>query len=138
MKLYFAYGANLNLTGMANRCPAAEPIQALELRDWQLAFNGVATILPKDGSVVHGALWEITRDCEDSLDMFEGFPYLYSKINLEQDGYQFMAYVMNEDIPAPPSRGYLNTIAEGYRHWNLPTAKLYQVVDTYYNLNESN
>ena len=138
MKLYFAYGANLNLRGMADRCPAAQPIRALVLNDWELAFNGVATILPRDGAKVHGALWAITDACEDSLDLFEGYPYLYTKLNLEQAGEQFMVYVMNEDIPAPPSRGYLNTIAEGYRHWDLPTAKLYEVVDTYYNLNESN
>lgn len=124
MKLYFAYGANLNLRGMAHRCPNAQPVRSLELRDWELSFNGVATILPKPGSSVHGALWELTDACEEALDIFEGYPYLYTKIHLEQDGVQFMVYIMNEDIPAPPSRQYLNTITEGYCDWHLPVQEL--------------
>lgn len=131
MKLYFAYGANLNLAGMRFRCPAARPIQSLELKDWTLAFNGVATILESPGSVVHGALWELTDECEDALDIFEGYPYLYTKIHLEQDGLQFMVYIMNEDNPAPPSKYYLNTIREGYQDWKLPVRELHRVADQY-------
>lgn len=129
MKLYFAYGANLNLNDMAYRCPLAEPVQSLKLKNWQLAFNGVATVQPKEGAVVYGALWKITDNCEDSLDIFEGYPYLYNKVYLEQDGMEFMVYVMNDDNPAPPSRHYLNTITEGYKHWSLPTAELHKVAD---------
>ena len=137
MKLYFAYGANLNLNDMAYRCPDARPLKSFRLRNWQLAFNGVATIQPNTDEVVNGALWEITEECEDSLDIFEGFPYLYTKIHLEQDGEQFMVYVMNDDDPAPPSRSYLNTITEGYQHWNLPVAELHQAVKPHRTLNES-
>lgn len=119
-QLYFAYGANLNLNDMAYRCPAARPVGSLFLKDWALSFNGVATILPMPGSSVPGAIWEITKECEDSLDIFEGFPYLYTKQHLQQDGIDFMVYVMNEDSPAPPTRSYLDTIVEGYQHWSLP------------------
>jgi gamma-glutamylcyclotransferase (GGCT)/AIG2-like uncharacterized protein YtfP len=124
MKLYFAYGANLNLEGMRFRCPAARPVGAFSLNDYQLAFSGVATIQPKPGASVPGALWEITQECEDNLDVFEGFPFLYSKIYLSQDNQEFMAYVMNDDPPAAPSRSYFNTILEGYRDWNLPVSEL--------------
>lgn len=120
MKLYFAYGANLNLEGMRFRCPAAEPISTFMLDDWRLSFSGVATIKPEPGAQVAGALWSISKECEDSLDIFEGYPYLYTKIHLTQDGKTFMVYVMNEDPPAPPARSYYETIAQGYRDWNLP------------------
>jgi gamma-glutamylcyclotransferase (GGCT)/AIG2-like uncharacterized protein YtfP len=129
MKLYFAYGANLNLEGMRFRCPSAHPVSAFSLQDYQLAFSGVATIQPKPGATVPGALWEITEECEDNLDVFEGFPFLYSKIYLTQGNQEFMAYVMNDDPPAGPSRSYFNTIREGYRDWNLPIAELERARD---------
>lgn len=126
MKLYFAYGANLNLEGMRFRCPAARPVSAFLLQDWQLTFSGVATIQPRPGAAVPGALWEITAECEDNLDVFEGFPFLYSKVYLAQGNQEFMAYVMNDDPPAAPSRSYFNTILEGYRDWNLPVSELHR------------
>ena len=109
---------------MRFRCPAARPISAFLLHDWQLTFSGVATIQPRPGARVSGALWEITPECEDNLDVFEGFPFLYSKVYLAQSNMEFMAYVMNDDPPAPPSRSYFNTILEGYRDWDLPVSEL--------------
>ena len=129
MKLYFAYGANLNLEGMQFRCPAARPVSAFLLHDYQLTFSGVATIQPKPGASVPGALWEITQECEDNLDVFEGFPFLYSKIYLSQGNQEFMAYVMNDDPPAAPSRSYFNTILEGYQDWDLPVSELKRARD---------
>ena len=131
MKLYFAYGANLNLEGMRFRCPSAHPVSAFSLQDYQLAFSGVATIHPKPGATVPGAsvpgaLWEITPECEDNLDVFEGFPFLYSKVYLAQSNMEFMAYVMNDDPPAAPNRSYFNTILEGYRDWDLPVSELHR------------
>ena len=124
MKLYLAYGANLNLAEMKFRCPNAKPIKKLILQNWELGFSGVATIRPRPGSHVHGALWQLTKACEDSLDVFEGYPSLYRKIWLEQGGIEFMAYVMNRTDPRRPSQGYLDTITEGYRDWRLPVANL--------------
>ena len=126
MKLYFAYGANLNLEGMRFRCPGARPVGQLVLPDWRLAFSGVATIIPETGSRVHGALWEITQECEDNLDVFEGFPFLYTKIHLTHVGQEFMVYVMNDDPPSLPSRSYFDTIAQGYKDWNLPLDELHR------------
>lgn len=126
MKLYFAYGANLNLDGMQFRCPAARPVGTFMLDGYRLAFSGVATIKPEPGAQVAGALWAITQECEDNLDVFEGYPYLYTKLHLTQDGETFMVYVMNDDPPAPPSRSYYEAIAQGYRDWNLPLDYLYR------------
>lgn len=126
MKLYFAYGANLNLDGMARRCPDANPIKSMFLKDWKLSFNGVATILPSLGSQVPGALWELTKKCEDALDLFEGYPFLYNKITLDQDGHKFMVYVMNHNSPHSPNDSYFNTILTGYNEWNLPEEHLFE------------
>jgi gamma-glutamylcyclotransferase (GGCT)/AIG2-like uncharacterized protein YtfP len=128
MKLYFAYGANLNLEGMSYRCPKSKPVKSLYLKDWQLCFSGVATVVPQKGSCVPGALWQITEECEASLDMFEGFPTLYRKETIKIGKDEIMFYVMNRDIPAEPSLGYLMTIAEGYEDWNLRLSDLWDAV----------
>lgn len=77
---YFAYGSNLNIEQMANRCPLAEPVERAYLANFCLDFKtnvrgfGVATIRPEYGSYVEGALYKITQDCLNSLDLFEGHP----------------------------------------------------------------
>jgi gamma-glutamylcyclotransferase (GGCT)/AIG2-like uncharacterized protein YtfP len=129
---YFAYGANLNRASMRRRCPNAVALKSLYLRDWQLAFSGVATVLPAKGHSVPGALWQITDECEASLDHFEGFPDLYRKHYLKQDGHSIMFYVMNTDSVSPPASSYLSTIREGYNDWWLPTTALEQAVQESY------
>ena len=136
-RLYFAYGSNINLEQMAHRCPAAQVVGPVVLADYKLLFrgntrrNGVATIAPHKGRKVYGLLWKITPECEQSLDIYEGFPQLYGKQDVtvrDEDGRAFtvMAYVMTElcQEPAMPSSFYYNGILEGYRQNGLPTAAL--------------
>lgn len=126
-KLYFAYGSNMNLNQMAFRCPDAEVVDTVRLEGYRLAFcmngggNGVATILPEEGSYVDGVLWRISERDERHLDHYEGFPYLYGKepvVVTDQDGirHEIMAYTMNspyKDTPAMPSKAYLEGILNG-------------------------
>lgn len=128
MKLYFAYGANLNRDSMSWRCPRARPLRALYLQDWQLEFSTHATVRPQPGAAVAGALWEITPECEHSLDRFEGYPVYYDKHCVSIDGQEVMLYVMQHARPALPNAGYLTTIAEGYADWNLDTEYLWHAV----------
>lgn len=75
----------MNLDQMEFRCPNAEVIGNVVVKDHRLAFrgnsrgNGVASILPEQGEQVSGVLWSITEKCEKSLDYYEGYPYLYGK-----------------------------------------------------------
>ena len=75
----------MNLDQMEFRCPNAEVIGNVMVKDYRLAFrgnsrgNGVASILPEQGEQVSGVLWSITEKCEKSLDYYEGYPYLYGK-----------------------------------------------------------
>ena len=129
MKLYFAYGANLNKVSMSLRCPQATPYQAFALRGWQLDFAHHATIRPHPGRTVQGAMWRITEECERSLDAFEGYPDYYTKRVLEQDGKEFMVYIINPPLTGSPGVGYLDVIEQGYRDWNLDFACLDQAID---------
>jgi gamma-glutamylcyclotransferase (GGCT)/AIG2-like uncharacterized protein YtfP len=128
MKLYFAYGANLSHQGMRWRCPAAVAVMPFYLKDYRLAFSGVATIQPALGQQVAGALWAITEECERALDVFEGFPTMYRKETIRVDGMEVMFYRMNSEDPWEPSDSYLAIITEGYRDFGLPLEDLEQAV----------
>jgi len=130
MKLYFAYGANLNIDSMGYRCPDAVAVEPFYLPGHRLAFSGVATIVPDPRGTVAGALWAISEADERSLDTFEGYPTLYRKEILQADGLEFMVYVMNSAWPSEPSTNYLMTIAQGYQDWDLDLEYLGQAVTT--------
>lgn len=118
--LYFAYGANMHPGNMSWRCPCALAQGSFVLRDWELKFYSHATIEPKKGASVSGVLWEITPDCELSLDIFEGYPNYYTKRTWIQDGVQFFFYEMTGPKSGRPSEGYVLDIAESYAFWRLP------------------
>ena len=123
-KLYIAYGSNLNLVQMADRCTSARVIGKSEMKDWQLLFRGsrtgaVATVEPKNGSSVRVLVWEITPADEAALDRYEGWPFLYRKetveVKVNGKAVKAMVYIMNEGRPlGQPSCYYYSTILEGY------------------------
>ena len=141
-KHYFAYGSNMNLNQMAFRCPDAEVVEPVRLEGYCLAFrtngggNGVATILPEEGSYVDGVLWRISERDEQHLDHYEGFPYLYGKEPVtvtNQDGVrqEIMAYTMNspyKDVPALPSPSYLEGILHGCRQNDIALEPVLEAV----------
>jgi len=118
--LYFAYGANMHPGQMEWRCPKALARQAFILRDWELKFYNHATIEPKRGNQVAGVLWEITPECEQSLDAFEGYPSYYTKRTWIQDDIQFFFYEMTSPKSGKPSEGYVLDIRDSYVFWQLP------------------
>jgi hypothetical protein len=70
--LHFAYGAKLCRALMRTRCPAAAALCPAELPDYRIVFCKFATIEPHRGSIVQGALWALSPECETALDQFEG------------------------------------------------------------------
>jgi AIG2-like family len=133
-KLYWAYGANLNVDSMARRCPGAEPVAALVMPNGALVFRGVADVVVRKGSEVHGGLWWITPACERSLDRFEGVSSgLYLKrelvVRLSKVPHKCLFYQMAMSTGVmPPSEHYLDTIAEGYRDFGLDLDALDEAV----------
>ncbi len=136
-RIYLAYGSNMNIKQMEERCPAARLLGTAVLEDWRLMFRRrrrpVATIEPERGCRVPVVLWEITPECEESLDVYEGFPVLYVKkdVQLLFDGKQVtaMAYVMapGHELGVPHD-DYYRTILEGYRDNGLDPAPLDEAV----------
>ena len=56
-KYYIAYGSNLSVEQMAQRCPDARIVGQAVLEDWELAFHGCATILPNKGKNTPVLVW---------------------------------------------------------------------------------
>ena len=127
--LYFAYGANTNILNMAHRCPKAIPLGVVRLFDYKLVFRGVADVVKHSGSHVEGVIWSTTEDCIESLDHYEGYPYLYTKqfvkVLLGEKQMDTMFYRMNRFKPvSAPSALYEKMVREGYRDFNLDISQL--------------
>ena len=74
MRLYFAYGSNMDPEQMSTRCPDSDFCGVAWLSSYRFRINsrGVATVVPEEGAVVHGALWMISTRDEGRLDKYEG------------------------------------------------------------------
>ncbi len=138
MKYYIAYGSNLNLEQMKDRCPTACPISTGWVQDYELLFRGypnraVATIEPSIGSKVPVLVWGIQQGDEQRLDRYEGFPSLYRKESLQvqlntQETLTAMLYLINGGHINSPSLPYYKTIEQGYLENNLDISYLKQAV----------
>jgi hypothetical protein len=128
--LYFAYGSNLHIDQMRWRCPTAIPRGPAILRGHRLTFRGVADLEVARRGVARGGLWSITAADLAALDRYEGYPSLYRRFVLEvedQDGRarKAIVYLMVDRAEQMlPSRGYLETIVEGYLAFQLPLRDL--------------
>ncbi|MDW7677825.1 MAG: gamma-glutamylcyclotransferase family protein, partial [Bacillota bacterium] len=76
---YFAYGSNLHMRQMQERCEDSVPMMRVKLKNYQLLFDGVATIVPAPGKTVWGALYRVSSEDIRHLDIYEGYPRLYRK-----------------------------------------------------------
>lgn len=125
VKLYIAYGSNMNLEQMSHRCPKAKVVGTGILKDYKLTFRGrykgVANIEPCKDKAVPIVLWEITEECERALDLYEGYPNFYIKKDIEvtvgDESKTAMVYVMTKEytnLVAAPTEYYFNVIARGY------------------------
>lgn len=125
-ELYFAYGSNLNVSQMAQRCPAAVPHRGLRVNDWRLVFRRVADLEPAAGQQVVGGLWKVTRACEQALDRYEGIHHgLYRKVlfRLPAGEIAFM-YLMNGGGRDVPPAYYYDAILTGYGDWGFDVKPL--------------
>ena len=84
---YFAYGSNLDLEQMEERCPEAELVGPGVLHDYTLAFGGhsphwegaPATIFPQEDRHVPGLVYRLPFTELRMLDFYEGHPNRYER-----------------------------------------------------------
>jgi len=119
-KYYFAYGSNINPVQMSTRCPDARFNETGCLNGYDFLINerGVATIIPREGSIVYGVVWEVSSYDIESLDVYEGVSQgLYLKqndicINLKKEKILAFIYVANNQEIGVPRHGYLEKIID--------------------------
>lgn len=127
---YFAYGANTSIMGMAHRCPAAVPLGPALLLHYSFRFAVHADIVYQPGFYVNGMLWEITDECLEGLDRFEGYPYYYDRrvVNTVFNGQtvEAVTYHMQPGrVSFEPDSAYFNLCLEGYLENDIPTGQLF-------------
>lgn len=130
-RFYIAYGSNLNIEQMSERCPDATIVGKSEIVDHMLSFKGddedgyYLTIEPRDGYVVPVGIWETSEEDEKSLDVYENYPITYYKTDMDLDvrlkdsdevkNLTAYIYIMQEDrVYGEPTEKYVNTCLQGY------------------------
>lgn len=135
MKIYGAYGSNINLEQMACRCPNADVYKVGYINGYRLTFRsgGFANIEKSEGDRVPVLLWIITEQCEEALDHYEGYPSFYIKQNIPveiddgKDMVDAMFYIMDDKYcrkMRPPTEYYYRGIERGYESNGMPTEEL--------------
>lgn len=144
-KYYIAYGSNLDVEKMKDRCPNATIYGTSQIKNYELLFKGYPsrsylTIEKKEGSSVPVGVWLTNEEDEKLLDIYEDYPNLYYKTEMvlpvknkqtgviqEQTCY---VYIMYEDRTFEiPSEEYINTCLTGYRDFGFDEKILRDVVE---------
>ena len=108
---------------MKRRCKDSIFLKKINLSDFKLTFRSkyrAADIEPKKNSIVPGALFEISKNDEKKLDVYEDYPILYKKYYFNYYNKKVMTYIMVEKTSFIfPTDRYLNIVRKGYRDCNL-------------------
>lgn len=133
-KLYVAYGSNMNISQMKQRCPGAQVVEKGMIQDMQIQFNKVATLHNAPGEQAPAVIWSLTSKDEEKLDIYEGYPHKYTKneviVDINGEEFPAMAYIMNDNKRlGAPSDEYFNRIAEGYTYFGFDFLFLEEAYD---------
>ncbi|WP_448583997.1 gamma-glutamylcyclotransferase family protein [Thermocrinis sp.] len=131
---YFAYGSNMNLSQMRERCKNTwERIEVGYVEGYRLVFNGwsgkwnggVADLVEDPSGKVWGVLFKL--ESFDCLDKHEGYPSVYNRKKLIvivpklRRKFEAEAYIKtSKEDESKPSESYINTIIEGAKENGLP------------------
>jgi len=129
MALHFAYGSNMSTELMRMRCPGACAIGIGTLAGWRFVINpdGVGSIVPRPGAIVHGVLWQVgTRDLAaiNAYESLDSGLYLRRTFSVRcgrarASALAFIARRLGEGRARP---GYVTLVVEAAREWGLPAA----------------
>lgn len=140
-ELVFAYGSNMDLAQMQERCPDSDLASFIaEARGWRLCFprestrrrGGVGSIVREEGLSVWGVVFSVSDRDLPILDRFEGVgvgAYRREKVDLiDPHGHSVDAwtYFANEEGSGNflPHRDYIDLYIQGAEHFGLPGAHI--------------
>jgi hypothetical protein len=131
--LYAAYGTNLDPARMGERCPHS-PLQTVGwLLGWRLTFGGedlgwdgaMATIVEDPLEQVFVAVYDVTRDDESNLDLWESadtglFRKTKVRVSTLNGEVVAWAYVLDAYEGGLPSASYLGILADSAEAADAP------------------
>lgn len=135
---YIAYGSNMNIGQMANRCPRSKRIGTGKIKDWDIVFKYHADIVPSEGHVLPVLVWDIAPEDWPRLDRYEGYPAYYIRktipVTLDETGETFDAvvYVMTDirgNSLREPEEYYFEIIRQGCEENGIDVEYLYDALD---------
>ena len=131
MPLYFAYGLNMDVAAMRERCPRSTALGLARLprHRFIITTDGYASVIRDPRESVHGVLWDCALGDIRTLDKFEELASgLYIKINqpvvVEGGAKRALIYVGRSAHIGKPRPGYLESVIASARSWALPETYL--------------
>ncbi len=130
--LNFAYGSNMPVRRIQARVPGARLIGTARLAGYRLTWHkrsqdgsGKCNIVPAEGSVVHGVLYDIPESEKSVLDKAEGLGHGYEKqtvkVETSSGSRDALAYVATDIVEGlRPYTWYKALVVAGAREHNLP------------------
>jgi gamma-glutamylcyclotransferase (GGCT)/AIG2-like uncharacterized protein YtfP len=101
---------------MNERCPQSQFFRTIKFDGYEFLINaqGVATLIENKNSHVFGVLWKLTKNCEESLDFFEGVATndYVKKIIFHDELHpeEILVYIATDSEKSKPLPGYLEKI----------------------------
>ncbi len=120
---YFAYGTNLNKKIFLKKFKNAKLIKKYTLENYKVVFRTkyvIPDLQRKISSKVQGLIYQIDKNIEKKLDIYEEFPRLYIKKYFKYRKKKIMFYYMKKKTMTLKPRGYyFKIMKEGYLQNNF-------------------
>jgi len=140
MPKYFAYGSNLYMPQVQERCPSMQALGKVYIQDYALSFprlskmwggKGVASIIPEPQNIAHGFLYHLSEDDLLVMDRIEGTDsgaYIRERVTVHHTECPDLTRtecwtyfgVPQDGAPFFPSLKYINRIISGAEMHDLP------------------
>jgi hypothetical protein len=131
LPLTFAYGANMDVAGMASRCPRSKPLGVARLMRHRLVAmrEGWLSVVRDPRGIVHGVLWDIAPADVAALDRFEAVGKgLYVKrlqaVVAQGGAKRALVYFGANSGPGVLRADYAGDVIAAAQYWNLPADTL--------------
>lgn len=127
MRLYFAYGSNMDRAHMKKLCPQAEPMGVAEIvhHAFFISHGGYGSIGRKRLSTVKGVLWKISARDLVALDGYEAvgdglYQHAFMPVKFDGKLMKALVYVANDPRQGRCRPEYRRMVFEAAKSWNLP------------------
>lgn len=126
MTLYFAYGSNMAVSQMHQRCPGCRRLGKASLPGykWIITTRGYANVVADEQATVEGILYELSRDDEEALDRFEGvatgcYDKAIKTISFGEGAVEALVYIDPVADEGVPQDEYVERMARALTEANL-------------------